>query len=47
MNKDPIKNRFEEAKDKAKEATGTILDRKGRTDRRKSPKERKQDRRSW
>jgi hypothetical protein len=47
MNKDQVKNRVEEAKDKAKGATGIILDRKGHTDRRKSPKERKQDRRSW
>jgi len=47
MNKDRIKDRTEEAKDKAKEATGALLARKEHGDRRKGSKERSQDRRGW
>lgn len=47
MKKDQTKDRVEEFKDKAKEATGALLERKGHGDRRKSSKERKQDRRGW
>lgn len=47
MNKDQIKDRAKEVKDRAKEATGALLARKEHGDRRKGPKERSQDRRSW
>ncbi len=45
MNKDQIKGRAEETKGKAKEATGVMLNNNGYGDRRKCPKERRQDRR--
>jgi hypothetical protein len=47
MNKDQIKDRTEEAKDKAKNAAETLLARKEHGDRRKGSKARSQDRRSW
>jgi hypothetical protein len=47
MNKDQLKDRTEEAKVKAKDATETLLTRKEHGDRRKGSKARSQDRRGW
>ncbi|MGZ5029427.1 MAG: hypothetical protein ACXV8I_02360 [Methylobacter sp.] len=47
MNKNQIKDRTKEAKDKVKEVTGALLSRKEHGDRRKGLKERSQDRRGW